>query len=86
MRYRGVANSIKYRLMMRKAWNPVPTPHDPLCIQHLCYMVEQILENDKLWSDSKKGRWLGWAQAVACLHGLYTLAESKELNRQFSED
>lgn len=52
---------------------------------HIRFMLEEILDK-KHWSDGKKGRWLGWAQAMLCFHGFFRLGEMKSLNLACSCD
>lgn len=56
-----------------------------LSVSHAHWMLLKI-EEETSWSDSKKGRWLGWAQAIFCVNGFFSLEEMKELNRGCSED
>lgn len=53
---------------------------------HVRWMLEQIVENEEIWSDGKKGRWLGWAQALLCVHGFFRLKEMKAINLACSCD
>lgn len=51
--------------------------------EHCHWMLLQIQINHD-WSDSKKGRWLGWAQAILCGLGYFNLEEMKALNQACS--
>jgi hypothetical protein len=50
---------------------------------HLVDMLEIIeLAPDGTFSESKIGRWLGWAQCAVVAGGYATLQEMKEINRK----
>ena len=69
------------RELVDKADLPPPV-QDPmgLTTAHAHWMLLMIQVN-RNWSDSKKGRWLGWAQAILCFSALFELDEMKALNR-----
>lgn len=65
---------------------PAPKQDDEgLSAEHAHWMMLQIQMNQG-WSDSKKGRWLGWIQAVLCQLSFFELDEMKALNRACSCD
>lgn len=55
-------------------------PHESTALPHLHYML-LMLQNNPVWSDGKKGRWLGWVQACTTFMGLTKLDELKGLNQ-----
>jgi len=67
-------------------------PHIPVAKRcdsglHPCHILWMLDEVEKgQMSDGKAGRWLGWAQAVACIHGFLDLETCKKLNRLSSCD
>lgn len=56
-----------------------------LNLAHAVWMLNEI-ELHPDWSESKKGRWLGWAQAIFAVFFIYTLEEMKEINRRSACD
>lgn len=84
MNYRLAAIEMRREIADRHAWNPVQQPKDPLSIWHLCYLVEQLTKVE--FTEGKANRWLGWAQAIYCLHGFGTLESLKALNEACSCD
>lgn len=47
-------------------------------LDHLFDMWETIQKSD--FSESKLGRWLGWAQCAVVVSGVATLEDMKEIN------
>lgn len=84
MNWKLAATEMRREILDRHAWNPVQQPKDPLSIWHLCYLVEQLTKVE--FTEGKANRWLGWAQAIYCLHGFGTLESLKALNEACSCD
>ncbi len=53
---------------------------DPLFI-HIQGMEPRL---EGWFSEAKLGRWLGWAQGVACAKNWLTLDECKDINKKYS--
>lgn len=58
-----------------------PTVHGTTTY-HAHWMLLQIIEHEQDWSQSKRGRWLGWAQCVLAMNGRLRLPDCKDINRQ----
>ena len=59
-----------------------------LGLAHLWSMVDRVQEakeSGNPFSDSKLGRWLGWAQCAVVFSGISTLDEMKELNKRYAD-
>lgn len=55
---------------------------------HLASMYQRILEADyttEPFSETKIGRWLGWAQAAVVSNGCGSLEEMKQINKRWAE-
>ena len=60
-------------------------PGNPLGLDHLIEMLEKAETGD--FSESKLGRWLGWAQAAVVAANIgATLDDMKDINKKFSEE
>lgn len=54
-------------------------PHLDTGLDHLMDMEDAISRHPE-WSESKVGRWLGWAQCAVVCAGIATLEEVKQIN------
>ena len=57
---------------------------EDLSFGHLEDMWRRV--SREVFSDSKLGRWLGWAQATVVASGVATLEEMKAINKRNAED
>jgi hypothetical protein len=66
------------------AWRGMPdSPGSTLGFAHISDMYSRIEDG---FSESKLGRWLGWAQCAVVASGVATLEEMKEINLRNSDD
>lgn len=54
-------------------------------LAHMEDMLRRLEAEPDKFSDSKLGRWLGWAQGVLCVLGVLTLDQAKEINRMWAD-
>lgn len=54
--------------------------NDPLFL-HIVGMEPRM---EEWFSEAKLGRWLGWAQGVACAMNWMSLNEAKQINKKYS--
>ncbi|QKN87757.1 hypothetical protein IXEL_57 [Microbacterium phage Ixel] len=59
--------------------------HPDLTYRHLVSMHDRMTL-DETMSETKIGRWLGWAQAAVVASGVATLDEMKALNQRYSAE
>lgn len=57
-------------------------PTGELSYAHISDMYRRVTP---LFSESKLGRWLGWAQAAVVASGVATLEEMKEINQKYAD-
>lgn len=62
---------------------PLGSKDDSLSLAHLKDMFSRITPGH---SDSKTGRWLGWAQCAVVASGVATLEDMKEINLAHADD
>ncbi len=67
----------------KEVWpDKVPISDDSFSLIHLEHMVEQLSKPNM--SKAKRGRWLGWMQAVVVAQTVLTLEDMKRINKSYS--
>lgn len=66
----------------KEVWpnNPIVKDHS-FSLEHLEYMMDRMFEG---MSDAKRGRWLGWMQAVVVAQTVLNLDDMKRINEGYS--
>lgn len=59
---------------------PVQVPTDPLQLDHLYWMLEELGHDDM--SETKKHRWLGYVQGVMTVFGMIDVQEERNYTRE----
>lgn len=78
--YDTVELARKRRMWMRSVEGG---PTGELSYAHISDMYRRVTP---LFSESKLGRWLGWAQAAVVASGVATLEEMKAINQKYADD
>lgn len=56
------------------------TGHETFTYRHIVYMLEEIVSNGEMKND-QANRWLGWAQAIICIHTEFSVKVMKMINK-----